>query len=449
VGRATSQLLKDLPEKGLPPLPASLDRYQLVRPLGRGGMAEVFLARLGGIGGFEREVAVKVLLPELSCEHEFVEMLLDEARLAGAITHPNVVQVIDVGQAHDVFYLVMELIDGSDLRALLKRRRTLPLGAALFIACEVLRGLAAVHDAVDENGICRRIIHRDVSPANVLIGRSGIVKLGDFGIAHAASRLTRTRNGALKGKLRYMAPEQLSAGKVDHRADLYALGVMLVEMLLGDCQPRKLTPYGPVFAWSPRLAAGLPPDVAQILERTLAEDPERRFAGAEELRQKLAVALHQRHPGYGAEELARDLIAPADATDATERQNLESPRSVKLKLPLWTRGTLGWAAGAAGAAALAISALVMGGASSAAAPPPVSIVAAAARPLPARHATTGTLAVAGPPGATVSLGATVYPAGSLELPPGEYQVTLKRRPRGRAQVRRVIIEAGVITALKI
>jgi serine/threonine-protein kinase len=433
------QLLKDMAQNALP---ATLDRYQLVRPLGRGGMAEVFLARLGGIGGFEREVAVKVLLPELSCEHEFVEMLLDEARLAGAITHPNVVQVIDVGQAHDFFYLVMELIDGSDLRALLKTRRTLPLGAALFIACEVLRGLAAVHDAVDENGICRRIVHRDVSPANVLVGKSGIVKLGDFGIAHASSRLTRTRNGVLKGKLKYMAPEQLSAGKVDHRVDLYAVGVMLVEMLVGDCLPRKMTLCGPVFAWSPRLAASLPPDVAQILERTLAEDPERRFAGAEELRQKLAAALHQRHPGYGADELARDLAAPATIADLTR------PNALAGSSPLWTRGTLGWAVAAAGAAALAIGALLMGGASSAAAPPPVAIVAPDLR-LPAPRATTGTLTVAGPSGATVSLGATVYPAGSLELPPGEYQVTLKRRPRARAQVRRVTIAAGMITAIKI
>jgi serine/threonine-protein kinase len=477
-------------------------------------MAEVYHARLQRIGGFERDVAVKVLLPEYSSESEFVEMLLDEARIAGAINHPNVVQVLDVGQKNELFYLVMEHVDGGDLRSFLKKspHRTLPLPATLYIVSEVLRGLGAVHTAVDQSGVPRRIVHRDVSPANVMISRAGIVKLGDFGIAHASSRLTRTRKGAVKGKLRYMAPEQIASGRVDHRADLYAVGIMLCEILLGDsaCEPKKMTQWGPVFAWTPRLATWLPPDVAQIAERALAEDPQRRFPDALQFRQKVLAALHKRAPGYSSEELARDLasledgflseqptiasepieLSHEDAGMVTEPQPLFSeheldnkvtqpairapvgervaavaqpfvpmPRvsqsrssRVNLKKPLWTRSMAAWAAGAAGAAALAVAALLITGASSAARPPTADEIPPMVieKPLPtATRISTGTLAVDGPPGASVMIGSTVYPAGNLELPPGEYQVKLRKRAHGRSIIRRVTIAAGAVTPIKI
>ncbi len=475
----------------------SIDRYELIRPIGRGGMAEVFFARLQGIGGFERDVAVKVLLPEYSSEPEFVEMLLDEARIAGAINHPCVVQVIDVGQKDDRFYLVMEHVDGADLRTLLRRapHHTLPVEAALQTVAEVLRGLNAVHTAVDAGGLPRRIVHRDVSPANVMVARSGVVKLGDFGIAHASSRLTHTRNGAVKGKLKYMAPEQIEARPVDHRADLYAVGVMMCEILLGDaaCEPRKMTPYGLAFAWSPRLAEWLPPDVAPIVARALAEDPARRFSDAAQFRQQVAAALARRAPGYGAEELARDLAAldegflseqPTVASGAielttdpggetspqsekvTEPHKLSPPPpvfltepfplssaydlGVDLKAPVWNRRTAAWAAGAAGAAALAVAALLITGVSSAAPPapaPPISTIAQVRQI--AAPSSTGTLAVDAPPGASMMIGSTVYQAGRLELPPGDYEVMLKRRARGRGVIRKVTIAAGAVTAIKL
>jgi serine/threonine-protein kinase len=494
-------------------VPRKLDCYELVRPIGRGGMAEVFHARFQRIGGFEREVAVKVILPEYGSESEFIEMLLDEARIAGAINHPNVVQVIDVGQKDGHFYLVMELVDGADLRSLLKKapRQRLPLPAALYVASEVLRGLTAVHTAVDGGGVPRRIVHRDVSPANVMISRLGAVKLGDFGIAHAASRLTRTRAGALKGKLKYIAPEQIKGCKVDHRADLYAAGVMLCEMLLGGdaCEPSRMTPYGRIFAWSPQLGRCLPPDVAQILERTLAEDPGRRFADATQLRQRLQAALHQRQAGYGADELARDLAAldegflsemPTIASEAIEintdpggetRPQIDTgdllatgsevaPRlaplaspivnsappvrptqpmpmvakpyvpsaPVNLKKRMWSGRTAVWTAAAAGAAALAVAALLLTGASSAAQPPIEPLRAPVVTPLQPPREPTGILAIEGPPGASVTIGATVYPAGELALPPGEYQLILKNK-RGRAYARRVTIAAGAVTPIKL
>jgi serine/threonine-protein kinase len=288
-----------------------IDRYQLVDCIGKGGMAMVFHARMQGIGGFERDVALKVLLPEYASESDFVGMLLDEARIAGAILHPCVVGVLDVGRTGELFYLVMEYVDGFDLRSLLRRMPggRVKLQTSLYLVSEVLRGLHAVHTAVDRQGTPRKIIHRDVSPANVLIDRSGVVKLGDFGIAHASSRITRTRPGAVKGKLRYMAPEQLVAQPVDHRADLYAIAIVLVEMLLGAdaCEPKRMTAFGPVFSWTRARGQGLPPDVLDILDKALADRPNDRYRDAAAFRRDLAAALHRRAPGYGAEDLARDL----------------------------------------------------------------------------------------------------------------------------------------------
>jgi serine/threonine-protein kinase len=316
--------------------PTQVGRYRIVAPIGKGGMAQVYRARLSGLGGFERDVAVKVLLPEYAAEPDFVDMLLDEARIAAAIDSPSVVQVLDVGRDGELFYLVMEYVDGADLRSTVRAtpEGRLPLEPALFVAIEVLRGLEAVHEAVDGDGRPRRIVHRDVSPANVLVARRGTVKLGDFGIAHATSRLTRTRNGAVKGKLRYMAPEQVQARAVDGRADLYAVGVVLCELLLGPafCEPRpsqrRMTDLGPTFVWSRARAVReqpgvVPDDVLAILDHALAERPERRYSDAASFRRDLVYALHRRHPGYGAEDLAAAIEALK--SDALALQLAEQP----------------------------------------------------------------------------------------------------------------------------
>ena len=289
-----------------------IDRYQIVARLGKGGMAEVFRAKLQSIGGFERDVALKVLLPNFASEPEFVEMLLDEARIAGAIDHPNVLQVLDVGRRAEIFYLVMEYVDGKDLRSIAKSISggRIPLGMALYVVSEVLRGLDAVHTATDERGQPRNIVHRDISPGNVMIERRGFVKLGDFGIAHASGRITRTRVGAVKGKSRYMAPEQLAGTLVDHRADLYAVGVTLFEAILGDFArvSSKPTIYGPMFTWPERLPDGaVPADVEAILRRAITDTPELRYRDAVEFRDDLELALHRWAPGYNADTLAREL----------------------------------------------------------------------------------------------------------------------------------------------
>jgi serine/threonine-protein kinase len=332
------------------PVPGQvIDRYQLVDCIGKGGMAMVFHARMQGIGGFERDVALKVLLPEYASESDFVGMLLDEARIASAILHPCVVGVLDVGRTGELFYLVMEYVDGFDLRSLLRRMPggRVKLQTSLYLVSEVLRGLHAVHTAVDRQGTPRKIIHRDVSPANVLVDRSGVVKLGDFGIAHASSRITRTRPGALKGKLRYMAPEQLVGQPVDHRADLYAIAIVLVEMLLGAdaCEPKRMTAFGPVFSWTRARGQGLPADVLDILDKALADRPNDRYRDAAAFRRDLAGALHRRAPGYGAEDLARDLdlvtverppVSPAseEMTDPSPARGLHDQLDVSDSEPL-------------------------------------------------------------------------------------------------------------------
>ncbi|HEX9102113.1 MAG TPA: serine/threonine-protein kinase, partial [Polyangia bacterium] len=200
-------------------------------------------------------------------------------------------------------------VDLSSLaRALPDGRLPLPMG--LYVVGEVLRGLDAVHAAVDDRGQPRRIVHRDVSPANVLVDENGSVKLGDFGIAHASGRLTRTRTGSVKGKSRYMAPEQLTGNPVDHRADLYAVGVTLFEALLGDVarESSYATPYGPMFTWPRRVPPELvPADVAEILRRAVVDDPRARFADAAQFRRAVVTSLQRHAPGYDAETLARDL----------------------------------------------------------------------------------------------------------------------------------------------
>jgi serine/threonine protein kinase len=319
-----------MPVAGVVQMRDRLDRYQLVERIGRGGMAEVFRARVQSLGGFERDVAVKVLLPNFANEPEFVDMLLDEARIAGAIVHPCVVNVIDVGRQGEIFYIVMEYVRGPDLRSIARSvpGGKLPIGMALFIVGEVLRGLHAVHVAVDDRGQPRRIVHRDVSPANVLVDENGTVKLGDFGIAHASGRLTRTRTGSVKGKSRYMAPEQLTGKPVDHRADLYAVGVTLFEALLGDVarESSYATPYGPMFTWPRRVPPELvPADVAEILRRAVVDDPRARFADAAQFRRAVVASLSRHAPGYDAETLARDLARlRGEAVDYGYGGDLES-----------------------------------------------------------------------------------------------------------------------------
>lgn len=218
--------------------PVVLGKYQLIRKLASGGMAEVYLARAAGPMGFEKQVVVKRILPHLAEEENFISMFQSEARLAAQLNHPNVVQVFDFGVADNSYFLVMEFIDGVNLRVLFRKaaEQKVPLSFPLMarvvsLACE---GLAYAHDFVDPaTGQPMGLVHRDVSPDNILIARNGSVRVVDFGIAKAANQTNLTKTGTVKGKFAYMPPEQLTGQPLDRRADVFALGIVLFELLTG------------------------------------------------------------------------------------------------------------------------------------------------------------------------------------------------------------------------
>ncbi|WP_224248917.1 serine/threonine protein kinase [Hyalangium gracile] len=265
-------------------------KYQLVRKLATGGMAEVYLAKVAGPMGFEKEVVVKRVLPHLAEDRGFVEMFFTEARLAARLNHPHIVQIFDFGQADGTYYLAMEYIDGLNLRALMKRVNSLKMALSpvlcaklIAMACE---GLAFAHALREpETGQPLELIHRDVSLDNILLSREGGLKIVDFGIAKAANQSHRTLTGVIKGKLSYMAPEQIRAMPLDLRVDVYSLGVVFYELLTGRkpfnatteasmAQAILFEPPVPVLQRRP----DLPQAVARILDRALAKDRDQRYA---------------------------------------------------------------------------------------------------------------------------------------------------------------------------
>lgn len=224
-------------------------RYEILGTIATGGMATVHLARALGAGGFERLVAVKTMHPHLAREPEFVAMFLDEARLAARIRHPNVVATMDVQSDDDGLFLVMEYVEGPSVSRLLKAiaaaRRDpsvaasgapdrLPIDVTLRIFLDTLAGLHAAHELLGPDGEPLHLIHRDMSPHNILVGADGIARITDFGVARAESRLASTRTGSVKGKVSYMAPEQVRSEPIDRRSDIYAAGAVLWEMLVGE-----------------------------------------------------------------------------------------------------------------------------------------------------------------------------------------------------------------------
>ena len=278
-----------------------LDRFELIAELASGGMATVFLARLSGVAGFQRLVAIKRLHPHLAREPEFVEMFLDEARLAARIHHPNVVPIQEVGESDQGYYLVMDYIEGDTLARVLakaaKSNSTVPYGVTIRILLDTLAGLHAAHEMKDDHGEPLQIVHRDVSPQNILVGVDGVARVVDFGVARAATRLSTTRSGQLKGKLAYMAPEQARGAGVDRRADLFACGIVLWEALAtkrlfkgdGEAETLNRVLYEPIARPS-----SVRPDVPKALEdicmKALSRDVDERFATAQDFGDELEKA---------------------------------------------------------------------------------------------------------------------------------------------------------------
>jgi eukaryotic-like serine/threonine-protein kinase len=278
---------------------SSIGTYVLERRLGTGGMAEVFLARRSGPHGFQKRVAIKRILPEFACDAQFIQMFCDEARIAATLSHPNIVQIVEFGEHEGELYLVMEFVDGISASTILRRvsekGETIPVGPALYVAREVLLALAFAHEATDEDGRALGVVHRDVSPSNILISRTGTVKLIDFGITRSFLAERRTVPGELKGKLRYMSPEQVLGGDVDSRSDLFAVGIVLAEMLAGkalfsgrsDLDVLTRISRGELGFVREGSIAG---DVTEILEAALAHRPNNRFQTARDFARMLEDA---------------------------------------------------------------------------------------------------------------------------------------------------------------
>src|SRR3954468_7876106 len=217
--------------------PSQFGRYTLVERLATGGMAEVFKAKILSGHGFEKLLVIKRILPHLAADKTFIAMFIDEAKLTAQLVHPKIVQVMDFGDVDGQYFIALEYVDGFDALALLRssaqRQVRLPVPICLFIALEVLDALEYAHNAKDLESKAMRIIHRYISPSNVFISRRGDVKLGDFGTAHAQKREAKTQAGTLKGKYGYMAPEQVVGGAIDARSDVFAVGIVLAEMIMG------------------------------------------------------------------------------------------------------------------------------------------------------------------------------------------------------------------------
>jgi serine/threonine protein kinase len=328
------------------PAPLRLGPYELLRRIATGGMAEVYLARRAGPHGFQKTVAVKRILPQFARDPDFVAMFVDEARVCARLGHPNIVQVFDFGEEDGELYMAMEYVDGTTgarlVRAFAVRAEEIPLDVCLHITLSILHALEYAHSARDEEGRQLSLVHRDVSPGNVLIDRTGAVKLTDFGIARAVEIERRTDAGQLKGKLGYMSPEQVVGRELDARSDIFTLGIVLAEMLilrplfsggkeldvLIRIRDADLTPID-------RAGGRVPDDVRAVLFRALSRDPVLRWPSATAFAEALEEIARRRRLQIGPSRLAMlieklGLVVAADDPNDAEA----NPDSAESTAPL-------------------------------------------------------------------------------------------------------------------
>ena len=294
---------------------AILGRYQLLCVVAQGGMGAVWAARLRADHGFERNVAVKTILPQHAQDQRFRQMFLDEARLASRIIHANVVQVLDLAEQDGVLFLAMEWVEGDSLRALAglidEQHASIAWPIAVRIVLEVAKGLHAAHELRDDQGAPLQVVHRDVSPQNIMVALDGSVHISDFGIAKARDRLSpETAEGHVKGKLRYMAPEQAMGKPVDRRADIWSLGAILYELLSGrpvHDAPNDAALLYAVVSTPPTLLFEQPihPRLLALLRRALSRSPEGRHPSTEAFANELRRASKEAGLEATTEDLAK------------------------------------------------------------------------------------------------------------------------------------------------
>lgn len=337
--------------------PRRLGPYELLESVATGGMAEVYLARRSGPHGFQKFFAVKRILPQLAEDHDFVGMFVDEARISAQLSHPNIVHVFDFGEESGELYMALEYVHGTSCAKLLRsakataRGEKLSIEVALHITKSVLRALDYAHGLSDEHGNPLQLVHRDVSPGNVLLHESGAVKLADFGIARAAPIERRTDVGQLKGKLGYMSPEQVIGAPLDHRSDLFTLAIVLTELITrrplfaGSAELDVLTRIGEadLSALAQFDDTVLPRDLREVLHVAMAKEPDARFPNARAFQDALetVVATHDYYldPQNQAELLRELELVPPHPAERAAREprsqlpGTQVPRSQAATLP--------------------------------------------------------------------------------------------------------------------
>ncbi|HMV69661.1 MAG TPA: serine/threonine-protein kinase, partial [Myxococcota bacterium] len=290
--------------------PELFGKYVLVDRIATGGMAEIFLAKSYALGGFEGTFVLKRILPHLGADPSFVELFVTEAKVSVGLQHPNVVRVFDFGQEAGHYFLVMEHIEGRDARRVMRAagqaRAAWPLDLALYVVSEACKGLHYAHTRTAADGSPLGIVHRDVSPSNLLLSWDGSVKLADFGIARAEWVVGEEEAG-IKGKYEYMAPEQATGGPVDGRSDVFALGAVLYELVMGRRAFRGVDEQDTLrrlLAQERAPVGGAPDEVVAIIDTALAGAPEARFASAREMGEAVRRAL-----GGASDDALRERLA--------------------------------------------------------------------------------------------------------------------------------------------
>ncbi|MEJ7599853.1 MAG: protein kinase [Kofleriaceae bacterium] len=289
--------------------------YRLVRQIAVGGMAEIHLAKTKGIAGFEKYVALKMIHPNFAEDEQFIQMLVDEAKIAVQLAHGNIAQTFDLGRVGDTYYITMEYVDGADLYKILRRGSEqdveMPLDVCAYVAKDIASALDHAHRKRDHLGKPLGIVHRDVSPQNVLVSYAGEVKLVDFGIAKATMKVRQTAAGVIKGKYYYMSPEQAWGDKIDHRSDIFSAGIVLYEMITGQMlyleeDLHKLLDMARKADIEPptRLRKGVPLQLERIVMRALAKSAEDRYQSAGDFANDLERFLHAYSPVFTASKIA-------------------------------------------------------------------------------------------------------------------------------------------------
>lgn len=329
-------------EPGILNSPIPFGKYYLLERVNVGGMAEIFRAKAFGVEGFERLLAVKKILPSIAEDESFINMFIDEAKIAGQLNHPNIAQIFDLGKVDDSYFIALEFISGKDLKTSFERARRqgekVSIPRICYIISKICEGLGYAHDKKDSQGNSLHIVHRDVSPQNILVSYEGEVKVIDFGIAKAQGKTSQTQVGVLKGKFSYMSPEQVRGLHVDHRSDIFSLGIVMYELLtlervfLGESDFDTLEKIRKVEMSPPSLYnLDIPPELEEIVLKTLSRNPEERYQTAHDLAEALERFMRNQGYYYTPKDLAAYMKETFSADIEFENKKIDYYQNLNLQ----------------------------------------------------------------------------------------------------------------------